>query len=184
MIATLAGRRVDAPDASQPRFPPENIDKVKEQLKAFFSENKIDWLVCSGACGADLIALEEAGRCHIRRKMVLPFNANIFRASSVVDRPGDWGEKFAAIYDRLKKESGVVILPYDADDDNVYVKTNYDILNIADELLQETGKVSEEKKVAIIIWEGTPKNSDDTTDHFRMEAIERGYIIKEINCLY
>lgn len=184
MIATLAGRRVDAPDASERRFPPENIDKVKEQLKNFFSENKIDWLVCSGACGADLIALEEAGRSHIQRKMILPFDADTFRRSSVVDRPGDWGKKFDAVYDQLKKESGVVILPYNAADDNVYVKTNYDILDTADELLQQTGKVQGEKKVAIIIWEGTPKNSGDTTDHFRMEAIERGYTIKEINCLY
>ena len=184
MIATLAGRRIDAPDASKSRFPPENIDKVKERLKNFFSENKIDWLVCSGACGADLIGLEAAKEYNIQTKMILPFDSVTFRASSVVDRPGDWGKKFDVIYNDLKNKLNVLELDYDKDDDNVYVKTNYDILNTADELLQDTGKVSEEKKVAIIIWEGAPKNSDDTTDHFRMEAEERDYIIKEINCLY
>lgn len=184
MIAALAGRRIDAPGTSEPRFPPGNIDKVKEQLKIFFSENKIDWLVCSGACGADLIGLEAAGESNIKRKMILPFDAVMFRASSVADRPGDWGEKFDAIHDELKKASNIVVLDYDSNDDNVYEKANYDILDIADELLQITGNISEQKKVAIIIWEGTPKNSDDTTDHFRIEALERDYIIKEINCLY
>ena len=47
-------------------------------------------LVCSAACGADLIALQAAGRVSLRRRIVLPFEPSRFRDSSVVDRPGDW----------------------------------------------------------------------------------------------
>ena len=51
-------------------------------------------LVCSVACGADLVALEAAERLGRRRRIVLPFAAERFRMTSVTDRPGDWGPMF------------------------------------------------------------------------------------------
>lgn len=183
MVAVLAGRRVDAADASTTRFPLENVKIVKEKLHRFFTDNKIDYLVCSGACGADLIALGVAGELNIPRKMVLPFDAETFRSSSVTDRPGNWGELFDAVNDELRKESNVVLLNYAEDDDAVYEKTNFDILNTADITFENLSATSDRKKAAVIIWEGAPKDSGDTTDHFRKEAITRGYTIEEINCL-
>lgn len=183
MVTVLAGRRVDAADASTARFPLENVDVVKEKLHRFFTDNKIDYLVCSGACGADLIALDVAGQLNIPRKMVLPFDAETFRSSSVTDRPGNWGELFDAVNNELRKKSNVVSLNYTEDDENVYEKTNFDILNTADIVFENLNETSDGKKVAIIIWEGAPKDSGDTTDHFRKEAINRGYMIEEINYL-
>ncbi len=186
MIVTLAGRRIDAKDTKAPRFPTENIDKVKEKLGLFLLEKKPDWLVSSGACGADLIALEVAGELQINRKMVLPFDVETFRATSVVDRPGEWGVSFDTIYNELKTTGNVVNLGYDKDDDSVYEKTNFDILDDADKVHKESSDPSagSKKKIAIIIWEGKPKDSGDTTDHFRQEAIKRGYEIREINSLH
>lgn len=183
MIVALAGRRIDAEDAAEPRFPAENIEKIKEKLGLFFIEKKPDWLVSSGACGADLIALGVAGELEINRKLILPFNAETFRSTSVVDRPGDWGMLFDKIYGELKKESNVIDFGYDKDKDDVYEKANFDILNAADNISRAASS-SSDKKIAIIIWEGRPKDSGDTTDHFRQEAVKRSYEILEINCLH
>lgn len=186
MVVALAGRRIDPKDAEAPRFPTENIDNVKEKLGLFFLEKKPVWFISSGACGADLIALEVAGDLQLDRKMVLPFDAKTFRATSVVDRPGDWGILFDTIYDELDKAGNIVALGYNQDDDAVYEKANFDILNVADKAYAESSDKStgNEEKIAIIIWEGKPKDSGDTTDHFRQEAIKRGYKIWEINSLH
>ncbi len=186
MVVALAGRRIDAKDAEAPRFPAENIDKVKEKLGLFFLEKKPEWFISSGACGADLVALEVAGELQINRKMVLPFEAKTFRATSVVDRPGEWGILFDTIYDELKTAGNIVALGYDQDDDAVYEKANFDILNEADKANEESDDQSARhaEKIAIIIWEGKPKDSGDTTDHFRQEAVKRGYKIWEINSLH
>ena len=57
----LAGRRVDAADASEPRFPLASVPLVRDRLHAFFTERPAAALVSSAACGADLVALEVAG---------------------------------------------------------------------------------------------------------------------------
>ncbi len=184
MVAVLAGRRVDAADAPVARFPMQNVKKVKEKLKQFFIANSIDYLICSGACGADLIALNVAGQLSIARKMVLPFDAETFRSSSVTDRPGNWGELFDIVHNELHKESNVIILNYAEDDKDVYEKTNFDILNTADSIFEKLKETGDRKKVALIVWEGSPKDANDTTDHFRKEAKKRSYTIEEINCLH
>jgi hypothetical protein len=153
-------------------------------LQEFFTANNVDHLVSSGACGADLVALDVAGQLNISRKMVLPFDAKTFRLSSVTDRPGNWGELFDAIYTDLKKKSNVIVLNYNRDDNDAYEKANFDILNTADVLFEKSNNKGDPKKVALIIWEGAPKDSNDTTDHFRKEAEKRKYVIEEINCLH
>lgn len=184
MVAVLAGRRVDAADAPAERFPMQNVEKVKEKLRLFFIANSIDYLVCSAACGADLIALDIAGQLNISRKMVLPFDAETFRSSSVTDRPGNWGKLFDTVYKELNAGPNVIILNYGKDDNDAYEKTNFDILNTADLIFEKLKETGDRKKVAVIIWEGAPKDSNDTTDHFRKEAEKRGYTIEEINCLH
>src|ERR671936_863361 len=97
MIIALAGRRIDAASASPARFPGENIGMVAEALQRLFRTEGATAVVSSAACGADLIALREAGALKLRRRVVLPFAAASFRGSSVTDRPGEWGPLFDAI---------------------------------------------------------------------------------------
>ena len=96
-VMALAGRRIDAPETDPPRFPLKNVPMVRERLAALLAAEHAEALVCSAACGADLIALEEAERLGLRRRIVLPFPAKRFRETSVTDRPGEWGP----LFDRL-----------------------------------------------------------------------------------
>ena len=75
-VAALAGRRIDAPDAKEARFPPANVARVRERIAAALREHDVVALVASAACGADLIALDEAAKLGIRRRIVLPFRAS------------------------------------------------------------------------------------------------------------
>src|SRR4030095_13298598 len=68
MILALAGRRIDDPKEKVISFPMKNIDSVRAKLKALFVFLKPSVLVCSGSCGADLLALEVAGEIRKSRR--------------------------------------------------------------------------------------------------------------------
>jgi hypothetical protein len=181
MIIALAGRRIDAPDAKAIRFPLTNVEKVKKELTKFFISSRPVALVCSGACGADLLALLVAGDLRIQRKMVLPFEAARFRSTSVTDRPGDWGILFDEISEKVNEEGGLIILNYPVDDKDAYEKTNSEILNQAENLAKQFN--SEKDVTEVIVWEGGPKEKNDVTNHFMQEGLKRGFAIKEIKTL-
>ena len=107
MIIALAGRRIDAPDAKASRFPLSKVDEVKEKLRALFISLKPKTLVCSAACGADLLALQVAGELGIQRSILIPFDEQLFKSTSVMDRPGDWDLLYDKICDAVANEEGI-----------------------------------------------------------------------------
>ncbi len=169
-VAALAGRRIDAPDAEEARFPPANVARVRERIAAALREHDVVALVASAACGADLIALDEAAKLGIRRRIVLPFRREPFREKSVTDRPGDWG----ALYDRLVDDASRTgdLVELDAivgDDDAAYVAANQAIID-------EAGRLAASRDtVAITVWEGQARSGNDITDAFRRLAAQVGF---------
>src|SRR5438270_205679 len=101
MIVAGAGRRIDAPDGGQPRFPLENVAKVRRRIRALLEQQRVAGVVSSAACGADLVVLSEAVSLGLRCRVVLPIERARFRESSVVDRPGDWGPLFDRVLDGI-----------------------------------------------------------------------------------
>lgn len=169
----LAGRRTDAVDAA-PRFPLVNTPIVRERLRDVFQKYSGSALFCAAACGADLIALELATQLRIASWIVLPFAPDQFRASSVVDRPGDWGP----IYDRqirIATDAGrLIVHAHPAGEDATYVKANEDILDAAARLA--TGH----ELRAVIAWEGKPREGTDVTKAFADSARARGMPVHEV----
>jgi hypothetical protein len=78
------------------------VPAVRQRLVDMLAAERAAVLVCSAACGADLVALEAAERLGLRRRIVLPFAAERFRTTSVTDRPGDWGP----LFDRMIAAAG------------------------------------------------------------------------------
>ena len=181
MIVALAGRRIDEPGEDAIHFPLKNINAVKEQLRKLFISLRPTALVCSGACGADLLALEVAGELGIARSMVMPFEPGLFKSISVEDRPGNWGALFDSMYEDVNKEEKVQVMNYPGDDDETYRKTNIDILNRAEGLAEKMDAVK--NILVIIVWEGRSKGKNDITAHFKKEAGLRGFKTEEINTL-
>jgi hypothetical protein len=173
MIIALAGRRIDSPGANPPRFPEDSVGAVRERIRALFAESGAAALVCSAACGADLIALSVAGELNMRRRIVLPFDRATFRQRSVADRPGPWGSLYDAILDEVAAASDIVVLPSDPSLDP-YVSTNVAILDESMAL----GPINAVR--AVIIWDGERREGQDHTVHFAMEARERGLEVVEV----
>src|SRR5512141_1497998 len=129
-VVALAGRRVDAPDANQIRFPLRNAPMVEERIRECFQKG-VRVLVCSAACGSDLLALGVAGELGIRRRIVLPFPRDLFRETSVIDRPGDWGERYDRVLDEVERQRDLVILAQKESDTDAYTRTNLAIVGEA-----------------------------------------------------
>ena len=187
-VVALAGRRVDPPETDTPRFPHENVGLVRELLRSFMQDRRAAALVCSAACGADLVALEAAEAVGLRRRVVLPFGRERFRETSVVDRPGDWGPLYDRVIDAAKRAGDLVVLEGVGEGGAAYAAANEAIL---DEALRLAGvpaapgsdairPVLPATAVAVIVWDGQSRGEDDATQQFAASARKRGLAVDEV----
>lgn len=173
-VIALAGRRIDAPDADPPRFPLRAADAVWAHLRALFEREDAQALVCSAACGADLLALDAAGSLGLRRRVVLPYARVRFRETSVTDRPGDWGPLFDRIIEEVAALGDLVELAR-PEGDGAYAAASTAVLDEADRLAGPDGRV-----LAVIVWEGAPRGEGDLTVAFAEAARARGMDVEEV----
>ena len=178
VVIALAGRRVDAPAAKQHRFPVGNEDRVKERIQTLFASRNATALVCSAACGADLLALEAAETLHMRRRVVLPFSREVFRRTSVVDRSGDWGSRYDRALDQVEEKNDLVVLGFREDDSGAYVATNSGILDDAASQARELGLGI----LAVVVWDQS-RGPSDITEQFLNEATRRHIEVAALSTL-
>jgi hypothetical protein len=172
-VVALAGRRVDATGTEPPRFPLENGPVVRKRLAAMLAKESAMALVCSAACGADLIALEEAERLGLRRRIVLPFSPERFRETSVIDRPGNWGPVFDRLIAAAHASGDLVVLEDAGDGDAAYAAANKAIVREAWMLAEAGG--APQRLVAVVVWEGAARARNDATQGFRDLAAKAGF---------
>lgn len=169
----LAGRRIDADDGAVPRFPLANRSIVADRITSYLRAHDVKLLVCSAACGADLIALEAAEGLGIARWIVLPFDVATFREMSVTDRPGEWG----GLYDRLvaaaEEEGRLHCLGLEAGGEAPYAAAT-------DRIIAEAAEGSGPHR-ACIVWEGAARSEDDHTMGLAEVARERGWLVDQIS---
>jgi hypothetical protein len=178
MIISLAGRRVDATGADEPRFPGEHIKVVQQRIGTALEDLDATVLVSSAACGADLVALAEAGKRHLRRRVVLPFSREKFRTTSVTDRPGDWGALYDRVLDEVEKERDLLILTA-ASEDEAYARTNHAIVDEALSIGQKLG----EAVAGMLVWDGKSRGPGDLTEEFGAYAKSKGIRIIEVSTI-
>jgi hypothetical protein len=172
-VVALAGRRVDDEGTNPPRFPVANVTLVRDRLARMLVAENAAELVCSAACGADLIALQEAQRLGLRCRIVLPFNADRFRETSVVDRPGDWGPSFDQLIADARTRNGLLVLDGSDDDGEVaYAAANEVITCEAKQLAQAH---SPRRLVAVVVWEGAARTGSDATKGFQDMTAKAGF---------
>jgi hypothetical protein len=173
----LAGRRIDPAGASRSSFPGQAVGLVAEGIRRLLADERVEALVASGACGADLVAHAEAGRAGLRRRMVLPFAPARFRATSVVDRPAtegwDWGRLFDRIATELTAAGDLIVHHRTA----AYAAVNMRLIDEAAALAAPGAPL------AAVVWEGTARGSGDHTADFLRLACERGLVVHELPSL-
>lgn len=179
MIVTLAGRRTDPQNALPARFPLEQSASVRAAIEQLLKDHQATALVSSAACGADLLALEVAGRLGIRRRVVLCFAPERFRATSVIDRPGEWGPLYDRVIAEVQAAGDLVLLAEEHEDVATFLRTNQAILDEAQKLAREA-RGEDGELLAVLIWEGKARGEEDVTAHFRAEARARAIPTAEI----
>jgi len=163
MVVGLVGRRIDAEDAEEPRFPPTMIPVVRERLRELFRTMGVTTLVSAAANGADLIGLEVAGLLGIRRVVILLADRDRFREGSVADRPGEW----LALYDQII--------------DDVAAQGD-----LQTRILDEASRIASYRKEpvqAFVVWNEQSRGDGDLTEEFLVEARRRGIPVLEIDTL-
>ncbi len=147
-------------------------------------------LVCSAACGADLLALDVAGDLGIEREVVLPFDSASFREVSVVDRPGHWEELYDRIIEEVSREEALVVLERDGDDGKAFAAASAEILRRAEHLAGAGGKEGGELSDAdsgvlvVAVWEGEPREEGDMTLEMVQGAQARGFESVHVSTRY
>ena len=175
-VIAFSGRRIDAADADEVRFPESAESAVATRLRERFGKLSGGTIVSSAACGSDILALEVAGELGMDRHVILPFDRASFRETSVTDRPGDWGPRYDAILDDLPAESVIVLRL--AKGAGAYERTNNSILDLAVELAGRPGDVR-----AVIAWNGATRGEGDITLQFAERARARGMDVSEVHTL-
>ena len=160
-VIALAGRRTDAIDTDTARFPLSSVRAVRAKLHDLLLENNTKKLVCSAACGADLVALDMAGELGVERHIVIPFSVSEFRRISVTDRPGEWGPLYDRIISEVSAQGLLQILNCDSDDDEAFSTTNKAIIERAESLSSD-----DVAPLAVIVWEGQSHEPIDATREF------------------
>jgi hypothetical protein len=183
-VVALGGRRIDAEPTSTPRFPFDQVDRVGMEIADQLRRTQAVALVCSAACGADLIALETAQKMGLPTRIILPFSAARFRETSVVDRPRPefWGSMFDRVTSAARADGNLVELDAPEADD-AYSMTNGVIIREAKKLAgikdreRSTGSL---RLIALVVWEGASRGSDDNTNKFVQLAQESGFRIEQV----
>jgi hypothetical protein len=183
-VVALAGRRIDPAEAQVPRFPLENVKDVGRRVREGLQETRAVALVCSAACGADLVALAQAKELGLRRRVVLPFSPERFRATSVVDRPGDWGPLYDQQIATTAAAGDLLVLDGAAGGgDAAYAAANEAIVYEAQALARAVHPDKAHRLIAILVWEGAPRPGSDATARFRDLTRRAGFEEQSISTL-
>lgn len=177
MIVALAGRRIDAADAAEPRFPASAVDIVRQRIAAVFEEVHASALASAAACGADLIAIDVAHQRGMPASIVLPYAADEFRRTSVVDRGNEWGGPYDAAIRDAESHGRLHILGL-PEGDAAYLATNEAILDEAVQQGGESGGV-----LAVIVWDGPLHGRTDYTAAFAESSKKRGIVVRSVPIL-
>lgn len=178
-VIALAGRRIDAPGAALVRFPLDAVPLVRQRIAEVLIAEQSTALVSSAACGADLIALEEAERLGIRRRIILPFAPERFRAGSVTDRPGDFGPIFDRLVAAARGTGDLVVMDVrGGSEDDAYAAATVTIINEAQMLARASDTPC--RLVALLVWEGSARSGLDATGEFQQRALAAGFLERSV----
>jgi hypothetical protein len=178
MVIALSGRRIDAVDAKEPRFPLANVDLVRLRIRSMLKAQAARVLVSSAACGADLIALLEADSLGLTSRIVLPSTREHFKRRSVADRPGDWGAIYDKVMDAASANGNLVLMNQTSPKPDYFLGSQA-ILGEAVTFAKKLGTAAG----AVLVWNGISRGNHDVTEEFGEEARKRGLPVVEISTL-
>lgn len=186
-VVALTGRRIDAPNSEVARFPSDHVPAVKARIRDLLLEVAADAVVCSAACGSDLITLAVAQELGLEAHVVLPFDRDRFRETSVVDRPGNWGALFDELVGEAQEQGRLRVTTSSGETNHdAYLDVTKEILDEAVALARRTTNghpaTAPGTVTVVAVWDGEPRGPHprDTTAFFIAEAEQRGLSVRKV----
>jgi hypothetical protein len=171
-VAVLGGRRIDVPNAPEPRLPKAAEGPVRDAIRRLLAREQVDLLVSSAACGADLLGLQAAEELGVRVRIVLPFDVERFRRQSVTDRGGRWGPIYDNLIGRTAARGDLIVREHPEGVD-AFTANNREVLREADAAGACHG-------IAILVWDGEASGPDDATADLAQRDEEAGFVRRDV----
>src|SRR5215469_13312621 len=102
-VLLFSGHMIDAPERSDPRFPPDKEGVAAEaiaQTLAGVGAGQADLAICGGACGGDLLFAETALARQLTLELYIPLRLEEFLARSIDFADANWRSRFFAVKSR------------------------------------------------------------------------------------
>jgi len=183
-VVAFTGHMMDKPGRSPARFTPDKEQKVTEDIRRALDEAGADICYGSGACGGDIIYLEQIHARGGEFHLVLPYRVETFKEhclkgfleSEIVGR--SWEERFD---DLLSKARSVTFLGKGSPLDNSMVSEccNRVFLGLA---LREAEELSTGMTL-IALWNGAAGDAGGGTAAMMDLAAKRGVDVKHLTTL-
>ncbi|WP_322750049.1 MULTISPECIES: hypothetical protein [unclassified Frankia] len=168
MIAAFGGVQIDNRDTDPPRFRECDLADVERRTAAALAKLRPRLLVGAAASGADLVVLAAARAEGLGVRVVLPFDVDTFRRTSVENRGPLWCARYDGLIASLKPCELEVL--GEVEDDEVYHRTNTRLLARAAQLRRTPA----EEVVALVlrpIVSHRASVADDLVDKARVAGL-------------
>ena len=173
MILAYAGVQADEADRPAPRLPASAEAALARRLRELLSTLRPRLVVGALASGSDLLIVEQARLegCDVR--VLLPFDIETFKRTSVTAR----GRRWEIIYDRLIAELGhrVQIAPLDPDSAESFRVHNGAMLDFAMELADP------DEQIQALVVRPTHTNEASVSGDFAERAVAAGIAVLDVD---
>jgi Patatin-like phospholipase len=146
-VVVASGHMVDSPDRAQPRFAPDQVDRVTREVRTVLAQWRVGsetTIVTQGARGADLIVAEEGLVRGAKIVLCLAAPPEEFDQMSVALPASDWSSRFQAILEKAEVRLPDEPAPRAADD--IFARANARVIAVA--------RSFSETPHAIVVWNG------------------------------
>ena len=168
-VLLFSGHMIDAPDRSDPRFPPDKEAIAADAIAKTLAEvgaGLADLAICGGACGGDLLFAEAALARQLTLELYLPLRQEEFLAKSIDFADADWRPRFFAVKSRAALHVTADEWPIGADQDP------YECNNL--HMLEAATRFGSEKLDFICLWDGQGGDGPGRMRHLMQEVRRRG----------
>jgi len=169
-VLLFSGHMIDAPDRSDPRFPPDKEAIAADAIAKTLAEvgaGHADLAICGGACGGDLLFAEAALARQLTLELYIPLRQEEFLANSIDFADANWRPRFFAV----KSSASLHVTPDEfgplAADQDAYERNNLHMLEAAT-------RFGSEKLDFICLWNGQGSDGQGRMQHLMQEVRHRG----------
>jgi class 3 adenylate cyclase/tetratricopeptide (TPR) repeat protein len=149
-VVTFVGHMIDRPDRPRPRFPPQLEPAVAREIATSLDALDAGVGYAGAACGGDILFLEAMLARGAEIRVVLPFAAGEFAATSVDVVPGgDWRRRF----ERVLARAAQVVVVGERGESGHGVEFEYGNL-VQDGLALLRARMVDAEFVPLALWDG------------------------------